>query len=381
MSPTSSSVAFFLVFASAGVTAACSSQDAAPAYDWGLGAGVPVPAVPVDNPMSEAKVALGRRLFFDKRISGNGTQSCASCHDPAKAFTDGLALPKGSTGSVVPRNAMTLTNVGYRMTFTWANPTLHTLEAQALVPLTADAPVELGFHRAAADIAARLAADALYPSLFADAFPGEPLTYDARHVAMGLAAFERTLISRDSPYDRFAYGRQIDAMTESQKRGMDLFFNEKVECYHCHSGQDFTNSMRTAETTRTSTVFENDGLYNVGGRGEYPADNAGLRNFTKLATDDGKFRVPTLRNIALTAPYMHDGSLATLEEVVDMYAAGGRNVTSGPNAGDGRTHPSKSSFVRGFTLNAQEREDLLAFLRSLTDETFVHDARFQDPFR
>lgn len=375
-------VAIALVAASSLGVAACASRaESAPAYEWNLPVGAALPAVPPDNPMSDAKVALGRFLFFDKRLSGNGTQSCASCHEPAKAFTDGVALPKGSTGSTVPRNAMTLTNVAYRSVYTWANPLLLTLEQQALVPLTADAPVELGFHLAQTAVISRLKDDVRYPPLFADAFPDVADPYTAAHVAKALASFERTLISRGAPYDRYTYGGEVNAMSEAAKRGMDAFFSEKLECYHCHSGPDFTDSMRTAETRLQSAHFDNDGLYNVGNRGEYPAGNQGLREFTRLASDDGKFRTPTLRNIALTAPYMHDGSIATLAEVVDMYAAGGRNVTSGPFAGDGRLHPAKSAFVRAVTLTDAEKADVLAFLEALTDEAFTKDPRFQDPFR
>ena len=359
----------------------CSDPAPTAGYRWNLPSGMLPPAVPGDNPMSDAKVELGRFLFFDKRLSANGTQSCASCHDPAKAFTDGVALPKGSTGTPLLRNAMTLTNVAYRSAYTWANPVLLTLEAQALVPLTADAPVELGFHLAQSAIVKRLQADARYVKLFAEAFPSEADPYTAPHVAQALASFERTIVSRDSPYDRFVYDRDPTALSASAKRGMEAFFGEKLECYHCHAGQDLTDSMRTEATRGHSAHFENDGLYNVGNSGSYPEGNQGLREFTKRATDDGKFRVPTLRNIALTAPYMHDGSIATLAEVVDMYAAGGRVLTSGPYAGDGRVHPQKSSFVRGFALTADEKADLLAFLESLTDEAFTRDPKLQDPFR
>jgi cytochrome c peroxidase len=370
-----------LVVALGGASLGCSAPAEDGAYRWQLPSGMIPPAVPADNPMSEAKVELGRYLFFDRRLSVNGTQSCATCHEPARAFTDGVALPKGATGSLVPRNAMPLANVAYRSALTWANPVLLTLEEQALVPLTADAPVELGFHLARAAIVERLRADPRYARLFPEAFPDEADPYTASNLARAIASFERTIISRDSPYDRYVYGRDPGALSASAKRGMDAFFGEKLECYHCHSGQDLTDSMRTEATRGHSAHFENDGLYNVGNLGAYPEGNRGLREFTKRETDDGKFRVPSLRNIAVTAPYMHDGSIATLEEVVDMYAAGGRLLTSGPYAGDGRLHPQKSSFVRGFTLTAEERADLLAFLASLTDEAFLRDPKLQDPFR
>jgi len=351
----------------------------ADAYRWNLPAGLPPPRVPDDNPMTPEKVALGRQLFFDPRLSVNGTTSCATCHDPARAFTDALATPTGATGDAVSRNAMTLTNVGYRSTYTWANPVLTTLEAQALVPLTADVPLEMGFQKATAEIVERLYGDAELPALFAAAFPGDVEPYRADTIAKALASFERSLVSTDAPYDRFMYGGDPTAMSASALRGLDLFNSERLECYHCHAGSDFTSATVTATSNRHGTPFMNDGLYNVGDAGLYPPNAPGLRAFTNEPRDDGKFRVPTLRNVSVTAPYMHDGSVATLSEVIDLYAAGGRNVARGPYAGDGRTNPHKNALVRGFTLTADEKADLLSFLESLTDETFLHEAAFAPP--
>jgi len=161
---------------------------------------------------------------------------------------------------------------------------------------------------------------------------------------------------------------------------MELFFGERAECYHCHSGPHLTNSFRSKDTKLSERDFQNTGLYNVDGLGAYPVDNTGLFEFTNNPKDMGRFRVPPLRNVALTAPYMHDGSMATLEEVLDFYTAGGRDVTSGPYVGDGRASPLKNPLVRPFELSAQERADLIAFLESLTDLDFVNDPRLSNPF-
>lgn len=168
-------------------------------------------------------------------------------------------------------------------------------------------------------------------------------------------------------------------MSPAALRGMDLFFSERAECYHCHAGLTFTSSFRTATSEPGPADFQNTGLYNIGGTGAYPTGNGGLYEFTGDMADMGKYRVPTLRNVTLTAPYLHDGSAATLEEVVALYVAGGREITEGPNAGDGRTHPNKSAFVRETDLTEQDQADLVEFLKSLTDETFVRDPRFGPP--
>ncbi|MCP3139953.1 methanobactin export MATE transporter MbnM [Pyxidicoccus xibeiensis] len=352
----------------------------APAYEWRLPAGFPEPFVPEDNPMSEAKVDLGRHLFHDVRLSGNGTLACASCHEQARAFSDGKATPVGSTGHHVPRNAPGLANVAYLGTYTWANPLLETLEAQALVPLFNEVPTELGLAPRLDEVLGRLREDARYPELFRAAFPeeAEPIGKDA--IVKALASFQRTLLSGSSPYDRYLQG-DITAMTPSAKRGMELFFGETAECYHCHSGPHLSNSFRAKGSVLSGRQFFNTGLYNLDGQGAYPPDNPGLFEFSGKASDQGRFRVPPLRNVALTAPYMHDGSIATLEAVIDHYTSGGRNVTEGPFIGDGRTNPNKDPLVRPFELTAAERADLIAFLESLTDTAFIQDPRFSNPWQ
>ncbi len=348
-------------------------------WEWDLPENIPAPKVPEDNPMSAAKVELGRHLFYDPRLSANETQSCASCHHQERAFADGEVLPVGSTGETVPMNSMALVNVAYNATYTWASPLELTLSDQAALPLFGDQPIELGAHLDEDAIFARLEGDETYAILFADAYPedAEPISWI--NIRRAIASFERTLISVNSPYDKYTRGEE-DAISDGAKRGATLFFSEQFECFHCHGGFNFTHSTVHENTAFTSRPFENTGLYNVGDGGEYPPAGRGLYRFTLDPEDDGKFRPPTLRNIALTAPYMHDGSVTTLEEVLEIYAAGGRNVTEGPHIGDGRLHPNKSSFVEGFELTEQDRADFLAFFESLTDEEFITNPAFANPW-
>lgn len=349
------------------------------AWAWALPPGFPVPVVPDDNPMSAAKVELGRHLFYDIRLSGNGTQSCASCHEQARAFTDGRAVAEGSTGAMHPRNAQTLANVVYNATLTWANPGLVELERQIVIPMFGDAPIELGIAGYEDEVLARFEADPLYGDLWAAAFPDaiDDMSYDG--IVDAIACFLRTMISGDSAYDRFVAG-EPDVMSLSARRGMNLFFSERLECHHCHGGFNFTQSSTHEGQTFEERPFHNTGLYDIDGEGGYPLDNTGVFEITGDPADMGRFRAPTLRNVAVTAPYMHDGSVETLEEVLDIYAAGGRLIEDGPLVGDGRTNPHKSGFVGGFAMSEGERADLVAFLESLTDDRFLSDPRFSDPF-
>jgi cytochrome c peroxidase len=285
--------------------------------------------------MSEEKVELGRLLFYDVRLSANGGASCATCHAQEHAFASAQATAVGATGEDTPRSPMSLANVAYAKNLTWANPLLVRLETQALVPLFGEEPLELG----AGDIDAlleRLAEVPRYQDAFARAFPGEADRVTLVTVTDALACFERSLISAGSPYDAHL-GEGEDSLSASALRGWEVF--ESLECGGCHAG--FTLS---------------DGLYhNVGlPNGAYLAPDRGVAEVSGREEDVGLFKTPTLRNVGLTAPYMHDGSLATLEDVIDHLSP--RPVTNG------------------------ERTDLVAFLHSLTDEPFVTDRRFGDPW-
>ena len=357
-----------------------SNQGTKNTYAWNLPQGFPQPRVPKENLMTAEKVALGRYLFYDKRLSGNGTMSCSSCHHQDKAFSDGLILPKGSTGMIHPRNSLSLTNSAYSSSLTWANPALVTLESQIKVPMFGEFPVELGITGKEQKVLDRFRRDSLYQTMFATSFPAQADPFNYHTIIQALASFTRTLISGDSPYDRYIYGKDTTALSDAEIRGLRVFLSEALECHHCHGGFNFTLSTVHDKTVFVEKPFHNTGLYNLDGEGNYPIDNVGVFEFTAKASDMGKFRAPTLRNIALTAPYMHDGSIQTLEEVIAFYERGGRNIESGPLKGDGKTNPYKSGFVAGFTLTDQERGDLLAFLRALTDQKFVTNPTFSDPF-
>jgi len=367
-----------------GTSGAIAALEPAPsAYVWNLPNGFPKPRVPADNPMTAAKVELGRHLFYDTRLSANGTQSCGSCHEQARAFTDGKERAVGSTGEVHPRNSMSLVNIAYAGTLTWANPMLTRLEDQALVPMFGDHPVELGWIRPGTALLDRLRRDQTYRRLFAAAFDRTSKAFSVDNVVRSIASFERTIISARSPYDRYHSNRERDAISAAARRGETLFFSQPFTCFRCHNGflmgggVDFDGRERDAEG---GVEFHNTGLYNLAGALSYKPPNTGIYEITRRAEDVGKFKAPTLRNIALTGPYMHDGSIASLDGVLDHYSAGGRTIVEGPNRGVGHDNVNKSRSVRGFTLSADQRADFLAFLNSLTDEELLHDPRFANPW-
>ena len=336
--------------------------------------GFPPPVVPADNPLTAGKVALGRHLFYDRRLSGDGHYACASCHRQELAFTDGRARAVGATGEILPRAAMSLANAAYNATLAWDEPELTRLEDQALVPMLATEPIELGIAGRETVVLARLRADARYRELFAAAFPDEADPFTLGHVVRALASFERTLISGDSPYDRLLYRDDREALSPAARRGMELYFSAELRCAECHAGFNFSGPVRFAAprgggTFEPPPAFFNTALYDLGG-GAYPLDSPGLVRHTGRPGDHGRFRAPTLRNVALTAPYMHDGSIATLGEVIDHYAAGGRAPAN----------PAKDPRLAGFAISIQERADLIAFLEALTDRSFVTDPRLSDPF-
>jgi cytochrome c peroxidase len=311
-----------------------------------LPAGFPAPLVPADNPMSLEKAALGRRLFYDRRLSANGTQSCASCHEQSRAFTDGRARALGSTGKEHPRSAMSLVNTAYSVSLTWTDAGIRSLETQAAAPLFNEHPVEMGVRGHEREILARLRAEPVYQELFPRAFPGEREPFTLVNVRKAIAGFERTILSGRSPYDRYLWQDEEGALSEPARRGMKLFFSDRLACAKCHGGFTFSGP----------SVWKGS-----------PAAKPGLVG-NGLDAGPARFRIPTLRNVAATAPYMHDGRFATLEQVVDHYARGG---TPGP---------SRSPLVRGFALTEEERCDLIGFLESLTDEAFLKNPDLSNPW-
>jgi cytochrome c peroxidase len=310
----------------------------ADAYTWRLPRGFPTPAVPADNPMSDAKVALGERLFFEPRLSVTGRHSCASCHEPARAFTDGRPRAVGATGEVLRHNSMSLANAAYNVSFGWSRPDIRTLEAQMLEPLLNAHPVELGLAGREAGVVASLGADPTYRDAFAAAFPEESAALTFGNLVKAIAAFERTLVSGDSAFDRLVFGGEHDALPEEARRGMSLFFSSAVGCSGCHSGFNFAGNWVDARGATGETSFADNGT--------------GLR-----------LRVPSLRNVALTAPYMHDGRFGSLAAVLEHYAAN-----------DGR---GDARLRGGSALSTDDRRALVEFLESLTDPRLL--ARYSLP--
>jgi cytochrome c peroxidase len=316
--------------------------------------------------MSDAKVDLGRRLFYDSRLSRNQTYACATCHQQQRAFTDGRARAIGSTGGVHPRSAMTLTNAGYNASYGWADPARRTLETQMLVPLLNDHPIEMGLAGHEEEIVQRFQT-AEDRARFAAAFSIDAAPTLA-NIVKAIASFERTLVSGSSPLDRYLYHDDRAALSPSAQNGMALFFSTRLRCSECHGGFNLSGPVDfDVAKTHPAPAFHNTGLYDVDGAGSYPAEDRGLKDATHDPKDMGRFRAPTLRNIAVTAPYMHDGSIATLEGVLDHYASGGRRSRF------------RSRAVTGFTLTARDRADLLAFLTSLTDDAFLANPAFAPP--
>jgi cytochrome c peroxidase len=336
-------------------------------YTWRFPAGLPQPRVPADNPMTAAKVDLGRHLFYEKRLSVNGTTSCGTCHRQELAFTDGRPRAKGATGTLHARSSMSLVNVAYNARLTWANPLMDSLEAQALVPMFGENPVEMGLAGKEREVLAGLVADEGYARRFRAAFPTDDEPVTVANIAKAIASFERTILSGESAYDKYMRG-ETTALSEGARRGMELFFSERLECFHCHGGFNFMDASVHAGQQAVALPFHNTGLYNEDGRGAYPMTNTGIHEITGESADMGRFRAPTLRNVAITAPYMHDGSLATLEDVIDHYAAGGK-----------ARGPLISEFVPGFILTDQEKRDVVSFLESLTDPAVLTDPALADP--
>lgn len=330
-------------------------------YDWALPEGFPSPIVPLENPMSVAKVALGKKLFFDVNLSFNQSTSCASCHQPEFAFSEPQKTAVGSTGQKHRRNTQSLVNVAYNSNLTWAHSGLNKIEQQILIPMFSENPVELGITGHEDEVLQRFE-KLLYSKMFDDAFDDSSADFDK--IVKALASYVRSLTSFASPFDEYAYQSNDDAMSEAAKRGMELFFSEKFECFHCHGGFNFTQSSQHEKQRLDLQPFHNTGLYKVDDKGAYPISDQGLIEVTLQPQDMGKFRAPTLRNVEVSAPYMHDGSLATLDDVIEFYAAGGR--------GHGAVNPLKSPFLVGFDLQLQQKQDLIAFLHSLTDSQFLN---------
>jgi cytochrome c peroxidase len=274
---------------------------------------------------------------------------------------------------------MSIANVAYNATLTWGHPLLYELERQAIVPMFGSDPVELGLA-SYEQLESRLAAVPRYETLFRAAFPVESDPITVGNVTKALASFQRTLISGRSPFDRYQYLGDETAVSESARRGYQLFGSEKFECFHCHSGFNLSDQTYWKDKGFFLTPFHNTGLYNIDGEGAYPPPNTGVHSVSGKPEDMGKFRAQSLRNIAITAPYMHDGSIATLDEVLDHYAAGGRTIHTGPFAGNGSQSPLQDPLIRPIAMTPEERADLIAYFESLTDTELLTDPAFSNPW-
>jgi cytochrome c peroxidase len=309
-----------------------------------------------DNPLTNEGVALGRRLFYEKRLSANNTISCGICHQQQHAFTDGRQFSLGFDGTPTKRNSMSLANLLWVRHFFWDGRAA-SLEDQALTPLTN--PHEMGQSPDSAVL--KLKDSPFYPPLFTAAFGSDSITPD--RIIRALTQFERTLISANAAYDRYIRGEyQLDP---SEKRGLDLFFGNTntamggrgTGCGNCHGGPKTFNE-----------TYHNNGL-------DRQFKDSGRAEVTGKSYDRGRFRVVTLRNIALTAPYMHDGRFATLQEVIDHYSD-----HLEPSETLSATLKDTANAPTRLWLTQQEKSDLLAFLHTLTDTAFINDSRFSDPF-
>ena len=299
--------------------------------DFAIPLGLPPIPWPEDDPYSPARVELGKILFFDGRLSANGVVSCAFCHEPAHAFSASTPLSKGVNGKLGVRHSPTLINRAWGKSQFW-DGRVPTLESQVIVPVIN--PDEMGMTADA--VVQKLRDIQGYAPLFAAAFGDSTITFE--RISKALATFERTIVSGNSPYDRYLAGDK-SALTKQQKDGLD-FFNKKGECAECHSGPNFTTEK-----------FANLG---IGMDQAHP--DPGQEAVTKKRGDLGKFKIPTLRDLAHRGPFMHDGSIKTLGEVLEVYAKGGL-----PN-------PHLDTRLTPFYMDEQTKQDLLAFLDSLNGE-------------
>lgn len=333
-------------------------------YTLVVPAGFPTPVIPADNPLTNEGVALGRMLFYETKLSSNNTMSCGSCHQQNKAFTDGLAKAVGVDGIANPRGTMSLANVLWSNTLTW-DGAFSTLEAQAHKPI--ENPVEM--HQSLATGVAKLQNTSTYPPLFEAAFGTKIITSDL--LLKALTQFERTLISGNSRYDRFTKTQQ--GLSADELAGLKLYSTHitprqvrGAECFHCHT-LPLTSSNFAAQ-------FFNNGL-------DLTFADPGRGGITQQPFDNGKFVAPTLRNITLTAPYMHDGRFTTLEQVLDHYSDHVQMASPNldPMLIQGINDPIFNPGRMGLT--ATEKRQVIAFLKTLTDSTFIADKRFSDPFK
>jgi cytochrome c peroxidase len=308
---------------------------------------LPIMDIPEDNPMTEEGVTLGRMLFYDPIMSGDSTLSCAGCHKMEFSFTDERQFSEGIDGSVGTRQAMHIVNLGWMPKLFW-DGRANGMEDQALGPV--ENPIEM--KDTWENVVSKLSAHGEYPDLFWAAFGEESITKE--QAVKAIAQFERTMVSGDSRYDAIVE-RNEGFFTDAEQEGFEIFNTERGDCFHCHGGILFTDNL-----------FHNNGL-------DSTFDDIGLEEVTGDPLDKGLFKTPSLRNIELTAPYMHDGRFATLEEVLDHYSEGLH--------GSPTIDPLMKQIAQGgIQMTDEEKNNLLAFLKTLTDTAFINNPAFKNPF-
>ena len=323
---------------------------------------------------TQNQIKLGRYLFFDRRLSVNNTRSCGTCHNPQFAFTDGYKRSLGAYADLHQRNTQPIFNLSFLKFLTAADSSIRTHLQQMENPLFNTHTIEMGAAGHEAEILAIIKNDKQYNTLFANA----GYQSDWEHIKKAISQFEESIISLNSPYDKYLQ-RHSNELSQSEKNGKQLFFSTNLKCATCHGGQNFSTS-NMLEKNGDTTFYFNIGLYNLDGKGAFPEYDQGLYEHTKNKNDIGKFRVPTLRNLAFTAPYFHDGSAASLQEVIDHYASGGRKIVDGVYKGNGNTNPNKHPLINGFNISSKEKIDLIEFLLSLSDSNFIKNPIYQNPF-
>lgn len=325
-------------------------------YELQIPEGLPNMFIPADNPLTVDGIQLGRRLFYDPILSGDNTMACADCHEIDKSFTDALAVSTGIDNIPGVRSSMSLLNIGFNKNGFFWDGRSGTLEEQALLPV--EDPIEL--HDKWEGIEVEFKAHDLYPELFRKAFGiGDRSEITKELAGKAIAQFERTLIgSGNSKFDRVLRGQSF--FTVDELNGYDMFFDNvatlpDAECGHCHN-----------VPLMTTNEYENNGLDEAATLNDFP--DLGYGVVTGDPFDNGTFRIPTLRNITLTAPYMHDGRFATLEEVIDHYNSGGKDS------------PNKNSLIYPLGMTEEEKGQLLAFIKTLDDPDFANNPDFKTPF-
>lgn len=325
----------------------------------------------IKQPLKDPLAELGHHLFFDKKLSYNLGRSCSSCHDPRLAFTDGYRISLNSEAQLLKRNAPSLLNLNHRTSFDWSDPNVNHLIKQMERPLFSVQPVELGLKGNEEIILQRFRKDKIYQQLYENAFQKNIDNLTVKEIMESIAAYEMSLQSRHSRYDDYLATKDSSLFSSQEWFGLNLFFSDTIACNRCHGGLDFFEPERGGD-------FANIGLYNC--NGSYPARDLGLQEHTLSVDDNGVFRIPGLRNVALTTPYYHDGSANTLEEVIKNYKRAGRIHSGGECNGDGALHPNTDGRMQVFHLDENKRKAIIAFLYTLTDTSYLKDDHFLDPF-